>query len=87
MTINYKEICKNVFSERDFIDNSLLGIGVIQDDNILYANNTILDLCRYSFEEVLEKDFWMRVIHRDDLSIVKRKIKFILKEKKCNTTR
>lgn len=87
MAISYKEICKNVFSEKDFLDNSLLGIGVIQDGRIIYANNTILDLLGYTFEEVQDKDFWMKVIHHDDLSIVKKKIEFKLKEKKYNTTR
>ena len=73
MAISYKEICKNVFSEKDFLDNSLLGIGVFQDGRIIYANNTLLNLYGYPFEEVQEKDFWMKVIHHDDLSIVKKK--------------
>ena len=87
MAISYKEICKNVFSEKDFLDNSLLGIGVFQDGRIIYANNTLLNLYGYPFEEVQEKDFWMKVIHHDDLSIVKKKIELKLKEKKYNTTR
>ena len=87
MMINYQDICENVFSEKDFIENSLLGIGVLQDDRIIYVNNTILKLFGYSFDEIQEKDFWMRVIHPDDLSKVKNKIETKLKEKKYNTTR
>ncbi len=87
MTLSYQDICKNVFSEKDFIDNSLLGIGVIQDGRIIYANNTILDLSGYAFEEIQENNIWMKVIHHDDLFIVKKKIELKLKEKKYNTTR
>ncbi len=87
MTLNYKEICKNIFSETEFIENSLLGIGVIQDGRIIYANNTVLKHFGYSFDEIQEKNFWMKVIHPNDLPIVKRKIEFKLKEKKYNTTR
>ena len=87
MMINYQDICKNIFSEQDFIENSLLGIGVLQDNRIIYANNTILKLFGYFFEEIQEKDFWMKVIHPDDLSKVKNKIETKLKEKKYNTTR
>ncbi|MFW9971478.1 MAG: PAS domain-containing protein [Candidatus Odinarchaeota archaeon] len=87
MTITYKDICKNIFSETDFIENSLIGIGVLQDGRIIYANNTILKHFGYSFDEIQEKGFWMKVIHPEDLSIVKRKIEFKLKEKKYNTSR
>ena len=87
MAISYKEICKNVFSEKDFIENSLLGIGVIQDGRIIYANNTALSLFEYSFEEVQEKNFWMNAIHPDDFDIVRKKIESKLQEKKYNTTR
>ncbi|MFX1302924.1 MAG: PAS domain S-box protein, partial [Promethearchaeota archaeon] len=87
MVINYQDICKNIFSEREFIENSLLGIGVLQDDQIIYVNNTILKNFGYSLEEIQQKDFWMKVIHPDDLSIVKRQIEIKLKEKKNNTTR
>ena len=87
MTISYKEICKNIFSEKEFIENSLLGIGVLQDGRIIYANNTILRHFGYSFDEIQEKDFWMKVIHPNDLPIVKKKIELKLKEKKYNTTR
>lgn len=87
MTVNYKEICKNIFSETEFIENSLLGIGVIQDGRIIYANNTVLKHFGYSFDDIQEKNFWMKVIHPNDLPIVKRKIEFKLKEKIYNTTR
>ncbi len=87
MMINYQDICKNIFSEKEFIENSLLGIGVLQDDRIIYVNNTILKLFGYSFDEIQEKDFWMRVIHPDDLSKVRKQIESKLKEKKNNTTR
>lgn len=87
MTISYKEICKNIFSEKEFIENSLLGIGVLQDGRIIYANNTALKHFGYSFDEIQEKNFWMKVIHPNDLPIVKRKIDLKLKEKKYNTTR
>ena len=87
MSISYQDICKNVFSEKDFIENSLLGIGVIQDGRIIYANNTVLNLFEYSFEEIQGKDFWMKVVHSDDLSIVEKKMEVKLKEKKYNTTR
>ncbi|MFX1571014.1 MAG: PAS domain-containing protein, partial [Promethearchaeota archaeon] len=71
----------------EFIENSLLGIGVLQDGRIIYANNTILKHFGYSFDEIQEKNFWMKVIHPKDLPIVKRKIEFKLKERKYNTTR
>jgi len=87
MGITYQDICKNVFSEKDFIDNSLLGIGVIQDGRIIYANSTLFNLSGYAFEEIQEKDFWMKIIHPNDLSIVKKKMEVKLKEKKYNTTR
>lgn len=87
MAISYKDICKNIFSETEFIENALVGIGVLQDGKIIYANNTILKTFGYSFEEIQEKGFWMKVIHPNDLSIVKKKIEFKLKEKKYNTTR
>ena len=87
MTISYQEICKNVFSEKEFIENSLLGIGVFQDGKIIYANNTILNVFGRSFEMVQEKDFWMKIIHPDDLFIVKRKIEIKLQEQKYSTTR
>ena len=87
MVISYQDICKNIFSEKEFIENSLLGIGVLQDNRIIYVNNTILKLFGYSFDEIQEKDFWMKIIHPDDLSIVKKKIETKLKEKKYNTTR
>lgn len=87
MTISYKDICKNIFSETDFVENSLIGIGVLQDDRIIYANNTILKHFGYSLDEIQEKGFWMKVIHPEDMSIVKRKIEFKLQEKKYNTTR
>lgn len=41
----------------------------------------------YSFDEIQENGFWMKVIHPDDLTIVKRQIVINLKEKKYNTTR
>ena len=87
MMINYQDICENVFSEKDFIENSLLGIGVLQDDRIIYVNNTILKLFGYSFDEIQEKDFWMRVIHPYDLSKVRKQIESKLKQKKNKTTR
>lgn len=87
MKINYQDICENIFSEKDFIENSLLGIGVLQDDRIIYVNNTILELFGYSFDEIQEKNFWMRAIHPDDLSKVRKQIESKLKEKKYNTTR
>ncbi len=87
MIISYQDICKNIFSEKEFIDNSLLGIGVLQDNRIIYMNNTILKQFGYSLDEFQEKDFWMKIIHPDDLSIVKKKIETKLKEKKYNTTR
>ena len=87
MVINYQDICKNIFSEKDFIENSLIGIGVLQDNQIIYVNNTILRLFGYSFDEIQGKDFWMRFIHPDDLSIVKRQIEKKLKERKYNTSR
>jgi len=87
LAINYDDICKNVFSEKEFIENSLLGIGVIQDGRIIYANNTILNLFGYSFDEIQEKNFWMKVIHPDDLDIITTKIETKLKEKKYMTTR
>ncbi|MBA7711285.1 hypothetical protein ES703_120243 [subsurface metagenome] len=87
MIISYQDICKNIFSEKEFIENSLLGIGILQDGRIIYANNTILENFGYSFDEIQEKDFWMKTIHPDDLSIVKRQIETKLKEKKYNTTR
>lgn len=87
MVINYQDICKNIFSEKEFIENSLLGIGVLQDNRIIYVNNTILKLFGYSFDEIQGKDFWMRVIHPDDLSIVKKQIETKLNERKYNTSR
>ena len=87
MAISYKDICKNIFSEKEFIENSLLGIGVLQDGRIIYANNTVLKCFGYSFDEIQEKDFWMKVIHPNDLLLVERKIEHKLKEKKYNTTR
>ncbi|MFX1569887.1 MAG: PAS domain S-box protein [Promethearchaeota archaeon] len=87
MTISYHEICKNIFSEKDFIDNSLLGIGVLQDGRIIYANTTISKQFGYSLNEIQEKDFWRKIIHPDDLSIVRKKIETKLKEKNYNTTR
>jgi len=86
MVINYQDICKNIFSEKDFIENSLLGIGVLQDNQIIYVNNTILKLFGYSFDKIQGKDFWMRVIHPDDLSIVKKQIETKLKERKLYET-
>ena len=70
MIISYQDICKNIFSEKEFIENSLLGIGVLQDDKIIYANNTVLKHFGYSFDEIQEKYFWIKVIHPNDLSIV-----------------
>ena len=87
MIISYQDICKNIFSEKEFIENSLLGIGILQDGRIIYANNTILENFGYSFDEIQEKDFWMKAIHPDDLSKVNKKILIKLKEKKYNTTR
>ncbi len=87
MIISYQDICENIFSEKEFIDNSLLGIGVLQDNRIIYVNNTILKQFGYSLDEIQEKDFWMKLIHPDDLSIVKKKMETKLKEKKYNTTR
>lgn len=87
MIISYQDICKNIFSEKEFIDNSLLGIGVLQDYRIIYVNNTILKQFGYTLEEIQEKDFWLKLIHPDDLSIVKKKIETKLREKKYNITR
>lgn len=87
MIIRYQDICKNIFSEKEFIDNSLLGIGVLQDYRIIYVNNTILTQFGYTLEEIQEKDFWLKVIHPDDLSIVKKKIENKLKDKTYNMTR
>ncbi|MCP6718730.1 MAG: hypothetical protein KJI71_00675 [Patescibacteria group bacterium] len=52
MAINYKDICKNVFSEKDFIENSLLGIGVFQDGRIIYVNIQL-----YSSSDILLRIF------------------------------
>ncbi|MFW9882051.1 MAG: PAS domain S-box protein [Candidatus Thorarchaeota archaeon] len=71
MTINYKDICKNIFSEKEFIENSLLGIGVLQDGRLIYLNDTLLKNFGYSLNEVKEKYFWMKVTHPNDLPIVK----------------
>ncbi len=87
MTINYRDICKNIFSEKEFIENSLLGIGVLQDNRIIYVNNTILKSFDYSFEEIQAKNFWMKIIHPDDLDIVKKQIDTKLKNKETSTTR
>ncbi len=87
MIISYQDICKNIFSEKEFIENSLLGIGVLQDNRIKYVNNTIIKNFGYSFDEIQEKDFWMKIIHPDDLSIVIKKIETKLQEKKYSTTR
>ncbi|MFW9876912.1 MAG: PAS domain-containing protein [Candidatus Thorarchaeota archaeon] len=87
MTINYKDICKNIFSEKGFIENSLLGIGVLQDGRLIYVNNTLLKNFGYSLNEIQEKSFWMKVIHPNDLIIVKKKIELKLREGNDNTTR
>ncbi|MHA1914171.1 MAG: PAS domain-containing protein [Promethearchaeota archaeon] len=87
MPIDYQDLGQTIFSEKEFIENSLLGIGVLQNGRILYANNTLLRIFGYNFDEVRDYNFWMDVIHPEDLPKVKTEIEVKLKGEMGSTTR
>jgi len=51
-------------------DQSLMGIAVIQNDQIIYANEAVSDVCGYSKKELYHggMQFFVRTIHPDDVN-------------------
>lgn len=56
--------------EKEFIDNTLMGIALLQDGVIKYMNKIGLNITEYSKEFFLEKDSWFKIIHPDDLPVI-----------------
>ncbi|NTV27422.1 MAG: PAS domain-containing protein [Methanothrix sp.] len=53
---------------RELIDKSLLGLAIIQDRRLIYANERLAEIIGHSLEDmlVLSADNFMSLIHPDD---------------------
>lgn len=72
MKLTEKEIRESVENFRTIAEQSFMGIFVIQDENVKYANNTLLQIFEYSYEDVIRwsKKELLQIIHPDDLPIL-----------------
>ncbi|MBC17132.1 MAG: hypothetical protein CL942_08780 [Desulfovibrio sp.] len=71
-TLMSKELRQSEERFRTFSEQTMLGIGLIQDDRITFANQAFCDLFEVSIEELLSmppKGF-MRFVHPDDRAFV-----------------
>ncbi|MFX0002426.1 MAG: ATP-binding protein [Promethearchaeota archaeon] len=69
-------------------DNDLIGLGLIQNNVIVYGNQELAEILEIPIENLLnEEEFnFFNVIHPKDLNLVKKKIKFSLENKKSSIT-
>ncbi len=51
------------------IENSRDGIAIVQDNLVVFANQSLVELAGYTVEEVIGQPFW-RFVHPDDLDLV-----------------
>ncbi|KKK43837.1 MAG: Signal transduction histidine kinase [Candidatus Lokiarchaeum sp. GC14_75] len=56
-----------------FTEQSLTGIGILQDDHYLYVNQQFAKIFGYSVEEILNWEFggYLKTVHLEDLEFVK----------------
>ena len=53
------------------VDNSLVGIQILQEGKYVFANSQIAEIFGYTPDELLALDSWEQVVAPDDLSMVK----------------
>ncbi len=58
---------------RTITEQSFMGICILQNNQIKYVNETMLDMFEYDLDEVVNRDddFILKIIHPDDLSFFK----------------
>lgn len=52
---------------RQLVDNSLVGVVILQDDRYIYANSRVAEIFGYTEEEMRELDSWRRVVAPDEV--------------------
>ena len=69
-------------------DNDLIGVGLIQDGCILYANQGLAEILESSIEEILRRENYdfFNDIHPEDLDFVKKKLDCTLNQGKDTTS-
>ncbi|KKM94372.1 hypothetical protein LCGC14_1198950 [marine sediment metagenome] len=73
--------------EMECINDILLAIGIWQDNKFVYANKAASDLFETTSEEIQEKEFWMKLVHQEDLSKINQKFTEQLDDKSNSSTR
>ena len=80
----------NVFDfslEKECMNEILLAIGIWQDNKFVYANKAANKLFETTSEEMYEEEFWMKLVHQQDLSKIKQKFIDKLKDKSNRSIR
>lgn len=57
------------------VDNSLVGIQILQDGKYAFANSRIAEIFGYTEQQLLQLDSWHRVVADDDLEMVKDQVR------------
>jgi len=80
----------NVFDfslEKECINDILLAIGIWQDNKFAYANKAANKLFETTSEEMQKEEFWMKLVHQEDLSKIKQKFTDKLEDTSNGATR
>jgi len=63
---------------RSLVENSLVGVCIIQDNRLIFVNNKFCEIHGFTYEEIMDKSDVFDFVHIDDRAIMKDKIKRIL---------
>jgi len=55
---------------RSLVENSLVGVGIFQDDRLIFVNNKFCEIFGFTYEEITKQDL-SDFIHPDDRAIMK----------------
>lgn len=80
----------NIFDfslEKECVNDILLAIGIWQDDKFVYANKAANKLFETTSEEIQEEEFWIKLVHQEDLPKIKQNFKDRLEDKSNKSTR
>ncbi|WP_457553154.1 ATP-binding protein [Desulfobacula sp.] len=63
---------ENIF--RSFVEQSFVGVYIIQNKVFVYVNPKFADLFGYTVEECLNNMSWLKIVHPDDQELVKKQV-------------
>jgi PAS domain S-box-containing protein len=62
---------------RGLVENSLVGVGIFQNDKCMFVNKKLCEITGYSYEEMMGASNFFLLIHSDDRSILNENIRRI----------